>query len=395
MDFCNCKICGNKIEKLFSLGIQPMANKYPANTESFSKEIVADMDIYFCSECLYANLPCSIDRSLFFEDYYYLSSVNKELKNHFNEFAEKLIADKHKFIVDVGSNDGVLLEPLKKGGIRCLGIDPSENVSKLANEKGLDTLVGFFDMSIAKKIKSKYGSPDLICASSVFTHLDNPAEFFRVADYLLDENGSIIIEVEYLKEIIESFGFERFYFDRPHYYSLESLKRLASSYNFHLLDAESIEPHGGSIRVTFSKVSSSENIQKISKILSDEAFALRRDSIVQQFSEFENYCSLLKQSIKEFELKGLSVAGYGCPARFSTITNFADIDTSIIPFVIDDSPLKEDKFSPGKHIPIKKFADSPLADVYVVFAYEYINSIRKKFTKNDIIFYQPIPFTQL
>jgi len=395
MNSCNCKICGSEIEKIISLGLQPMANKYPASKEYFSKEVLADMDIFFCDECLYAHLPCSIDRSLFFEDYYYLSSVNKELKNHFNEFAKKITKDKYNFVVDVGSNDGILLEPLQENGISCLGVDPSENVSKLANEKGLETLVGFFDMSIAKKIKNQYGSPDLICASSVFTHLENPADFFNVADYLLEDKGSIIIEVEYLKDIVETFGFERFYFDRPHYYSLESLKKLAYVYNFHLVDVENIDAHGGSIRVTFSRVLSNKNLKKINNILSDELTALSRNSILQKFFEFEKYCLVLKQSISEMHLKRLAVAGYGCPARFSTITNFAKIDSTMIPFVIDDSPLKEEKFSPGMHIPIKKFADSPLADAYIVFAYEYINSIKQKFNESNIVFYRPIPFLEL
>ena len=116
---------------------------------------------------------------MFFEEYFYLSSVNNELVKHFEELAKQL--ENRKLVVDVGSNDGVLLRPLKKLGVRAIGVDPSENVGALANAEGLETLISFFEQDTAHQIAEKYGKPDCIVASSVFTHMEDPSAFLRLA----------------------------------------------------------------------------------------------------------------------------------------------------------------------------------------------------------------------
>ena len=122
------------MEKISSLGLQPLANKYPKDAREMEIEFKSSMEIYFCESCLYVNIPCTISRDFFFEDYFYLSSVNKELMEHFRLLADHIKNIKSNFVLDVGSNDGILLEQLLKKDINCLGIDPSENVSKIANE---------------------------------------------------------------------------------------------------------------------------------------------------------------------------------------------------------------------------------------------------------------------
>ena len=129
----SCLICEGNTLPLFSLGLQPLANKYPKSIEDFPMEVVREMTAFYCTDCNYINLPCDIDRSILFEDYYYLSSVNRELVDHFEDFADHIKGLGAQFVLDVGSNDGILLRPLKALGLKCLGIDPSENVSQIAN----------------------------------------------------------------------------------------------------------------------------------------------------------------------------------------------------------------------------------------------------------------------
>jgi methylation protein EvaC len=391
-----CLICGGQMEKLFSMGKQPLANKYPASTQEFKAEIVEEMHVFYCDPCSYLNIPCNTNRSVFFEDYYYLSSVNKELVDHFSQLAESIKTGGYRFVVDVGSNDGILLKPLKDRKIQCLGLDPSENVSEIANAAGLETLVGFFNPSSADRIKANYGHPDLICASSVFTHLEHPADFFRTANSLLADDGEILIEVEYLKEIVDRLCFERFYFDRPHYYSVRSLKILGEISGFKLVRVEPITAHGGSVRAIFARKEASTPIDSsVSQSMEEESLLLRSSAIQRQFELFKSECVTLKKKLEAFRQSGKIVTGYGCPARFSTITNFADIGADLIPCVIDDSPLKSGRFSPGKHIPITDFSNCPNKEIFIVFAYEYIDSIKRKVRLDQVKYFKPIPFEAL
>ncbi len=390
-----CIICDKKIEKIKSLGLQPLANKYPENNNQINNEFKSLMEVYYCKNCLYVNLPCEVSRDIFFEDYYYLSSVNKELVDHFGLLANKIDEFGSKFVLDIGSNDGILLKKLLDKNINCLGIDPSDNVSAIANKKGLKTIVGFFDEMSVDKIRNKFGKPDLITASSVFTHLERPHLFFKNCKNLLSKGGKIIIEIEYLADIVSDFAFERFYFDRPHYYSLNALIKLAKPFGFMLQDAELINVHGGSIRVTLTEKDQIETSPRAKQILRQEQSNLSKKELISKIKDFSYSCKALKKQIKNYKNKNLSVAAYGCPARFSTITNFAGITKIDIPYVIDDSPLKQGRLSPGKHIPIIPFSKDHEVDIYIVFAHEYIQSIKKQVSNPNIRFFKPIPFQEI
>lgn len=389
-----CVSCGEVISELFSLGNQPMANKYPAPDLPAEHEWRQELKAFYCGECLYIYVACNADRSIFFEDYYYLSSVNKELVNHFDQLAHIIAKSHPRLVVDIGSNDGIFLRPLKRLGVTAIGVDPSHNVGAIANENGLETVIGFFNQEVAKKILSKKGPADIIVASSVFTHLDDPGQFFEAAKTLLTDNGVIIIEVEYLGDIVKSIGFERFYFDRPHYYSVTTIEKLAIHHGFACADVEYIAPHGGSIRLTLSR---SANGMQNSILHAEESSILSPENILNAFSKFSTSCEELRNSLEVMNDSGERVAGYGCPARFSTITNFADIDISLLPFVVDDSPLKQGLQSPGKRIPIVAYNQSEPVDTYIMFAYEYAASIRKRLAekRSNIRFIRPVPYTQL
>ena len=401
MEF-RCLGCSTKLERLFSLGSQPLANKYPRSQASFKDEFSAELEVFGCGTCNYSHVPCSVDRSVFFEDYYYLSSVNTELVNHFEDLAAYLKSIGSTFVVDVGSNDGVLLKPLKGFGIKCLGVDPSENVGKIANDNGLDTIIDFFDLESAKRILTTKAKASTIVASSVFTHLENPTEFFKACDLLLDRGGDIIIEVEYLLDIFTSLGFERFYFDRPHYFTLRSIQLIAEKQGFQVVDCERIKPHGGSLRLRISRISDAKVCApKVQSILEEELEALTKASIQQFFKSFEEKCQELRVFLTDLKKHKTQVMAYGCPARLSTITNFSNIGVELLPYIVDDSPIKSGRYSPGKHIPIYSEPQSTEVTVIMTFAYEYINSIRTKIHSkfpsglNGIEFYRPIPLTKI
>ena len=391
-----CKICNsNNISEVINLGKQPLANKYPKNNLEINNEKKFTLKILFCGSCRSGQIKKIVNRNILFEDYYYLSSVNKKLREHFEDLALKI--KKYNFVVDIGSNDGILLKPLRKLKVKSIGIDPSINVGKIANDRGLETFVGFFDINIIKKILKKYEKPDLIVASSVVTHLEKPIKFAKDIRRLIKKDGTLIIEIEYLQNFLKNLEFERFYFDRPFYYSANSIKKLFKNVGMTLYDIEKINTHGGSLRCFIKNSRNTKITNRCKIILNDE----KKQLSLSKFKKFNNkiYQSskILKDKLTNFKKKGSKIIGYGSPARVSTITNVAKINSNLIEYIIDDSPLKQNRFSPGMHIKIlpRKNNISNQIDTVIVFAYEYFNDIKKYFGKSKIQFYKPIPFRKL
>lgn len=390
-----CQLCGHApTVEFLNLGQQPLANKYPS-AEQFATEEFFPLAVYFCPKCKNVQLGTAISRERMFEDYFYLSSVNAGLVRHFEKLAGKLANE--KFVVDVGSNDGILLKPLKEMGVKAIGVEPSINVSKIANDQGLETICSFFDMDSAARIEKTYGKASVIVASSVFTHLENPHDFIEAAKRLLSDDGRLVIEVEYIGNILRLIQFERFYLDRIFYYSLTSLAALFDAHDMVVTDVEHIEPHGGSLQVTMrrkgSGVTPSENVKRQLAVEAEEL----TEAKLQEFAKnVDTQIAALRDLLARHKAAKKKIAGYGAPARVSTICNYGNIGPSLIEFTVDDNPLKQNRFTPGTHIPIvtKSHLDSNPPDYLVVFAYEYLDDIRKK-TPGAHRYLLPIPPKEL
>jgi methylation protein EvaC len=391
MTLMKCQLCDNDDTLEFlNLGMQPLANKYPTEAQ-FSGEEFFPLAMFFCPCCKNVQLGTIVSREKLFEDYYYLSSVNAELVRHFEKLARKL--EGAEFVVDVGSNDGILLKPLKDLNVKALGVEPSINVSKIANDRGLTTLCSFFDASAAVEIERRHGKPDVIVASSVFTHLENPHLFIEAVKNLLAYNGRLIIEVEYIGNILRHIQFERFYLDRIFYYSLTSLTRLFDMHEMIVVDLEHIEPHGGSLQVTVArKEKASLQSESVTALLEQEEESLTIRKLEEFRANVDTQIKAFTDLLASYKKGNLRVAGYGAPARVSTICNYGGIGRSLIEFVVDDSPLKQNRFTPGTHIPIvpKAHLDKNRPEILVVFAYEYFRDIREK-TKGSFRYLLPIP----
>ena len=390
-----CKICGsNNISQVIDLGKQPFANKYPRNKFEIKKEKKFNLKILFCKKCKASQIKRIVNRKILFEDYYYLSSVNKKLKEHFENLSFKL--KKYNFVVDIGSNDGILLDPLKKLKISSIGIDPSKNVGKIANDRGLKTFIGFFDNRMIKKILKEYQKPDLIVASSVVTHLKNPILFSKNIKQFIRKNGTLIIEIEYLQNFLKNVEYERFYFDRPFYYSANSIKELFKNVQMKLYDIEKIGIHGGSLRFYIKNSLNCKITKRCENILNNEKQNLNLQTFKVFNKKIYQDSKYFKDQLIKFKKNNKKVIGYGCPARVATITNFSKIDSELINYIIDDSPLKQNCFTPGMHIKILPRKNNlSNIDIVIVFAYEYFKDIKKIFKNKKVIFFKPIPFTKM
>lgn len=391
-----CSLCDyHPATEFLNLGRQPLANKYPRTEEEKRKEDFYTLNVFFCPQCKNVQLGTVISRERMFEDYYYLSSVNPGLVRHFEDLAEKLAGA--QFVVDIGSNDGILLRPLKARGVKAIGVDPSINVSKIANDEGLTTIVSFFNSHASREIKARFGIPDVVVASSIFTHLEDPHTFIEDVKNLMGDNGTCIIEVEYIGNILEKVQFERFYLDRIFYYSLTSLAYLFRKHGMEVTDIEEIEPHGGSIRVTVVKDAKNASVSKrVLRFIEQEAETLTLDRLQKFRQEVDTHIAELRKQLEAYKHSKVKVAGYGAPARVATICNYGKIGPGLIEFIVDDSPLKQWAFSPGTHIPIvpKQHLEKGKPDVLLVFAHEYLDDIRTK-TEGRYRYMLPIPPSEL
>lgn len=389
-----CQLCGHDHPVEFlNLGRQPLANKYPTAAQ-FETEEFFPLAMFFCPRCKNVQLGTVISRERMFEDYYYLSSINAGLVRHFEKLADKL-ADA-TFVVDVGSNDGILLKPMRQLGVKAIGVEPSINVSKIANDQGLTTLCAFFDAASVAEIEKQHGKADVIVASSVFTHLADPHDFIEAVKSLLAQNGRFIIEVEYIGNILRNTQFERFYLDRIFYYSLTSLTHLFDAHGMVVADVEHIEPHGGSLQVTIRRKGDGAPSASVTALLNEESESLTVARLGEFRASVDTQIAALRELLTRTKAANQRIAGYGAPARVSTICNYGNIGPSLIEFTVDDSPLKQNKFTPGTHIPIvaKAHLDGNRPDLLVVFAYEYFEDIRKK-TGGAYRYLLPIPPREL
>lgn len=387
-----CTLCQSDSFEFLDLEMQPMANKYPANESEMASEAFFPVKVYFCPSCKNVQLDTTVSRETMFVDYYYLSSVNKALVEHYTDFARRKLKSA-KFVVDIGSNDGISLKPLKEMGIRALGVEPSSNVSKIARDSGYATINAFFNTDSVKIIEINYGKPDVITGLSMFSHLQDPHQFIEDVKSLLTDDGRFIVEVEYNVEILKKGAFERFYLDRIFYFSVTSFEALFQLHGMYVADAEVTDIHGGSLRITAQKKGLGKKPKRRIAILMDKEKRWLTPEKIQSFGfAAEKQVKALKNKLIEYKNRGLWVAAYGAPARLSTITNFGDIGPDLIDFVVDDSPLKHGRYSPGKHIPIidRSFLERKKPDILVVFAYDYFSDIKKKL-KYKYRFLFPIP----
>jgi hypothetical protein len=374
-----CRVChNNNLKKVISLGSQPLANnllKY--KNERYKKY---PLTIMFCSSCANCQLSVSVSSKSIFDNYLYKSSVSKDLVMHFERAARKICKKynidkkKHK-IVDVGSNDGIFLKAFKKCKIQNLiGIEPAKNLANLASNNNFKIYNNYLDTALAKKLKFK---AKIITATNVFAHVDNIQELIKAMILLLEKNGVIIIEIQYLPKMVSNLIYDNIYHEHVNYWSLTSLQYFFDLYSFVIHDCDEINTHGGSLRIYAShksnnikiskKINILEKIEKLQKVNKSNYYKTFNEKIYRQKKLILEYFQ--KRSDKE-------IIGYGAPAKATVTLNYLKI-SKYIKYIIDDNELKVGKFIPGSELKIeKKFKNK--ADIVIIFAWNYFKSIKKK-----------------
>ena len=378
----DCRSCGNiNLKRVISLGYQPLANnllsKKDQNCEMYP------LEVNYCDKCHNCQLSVSVDPKKMFSNYLYTSSTSESFRNHFKLAAEKYVKEfklnpKKSFIIDIGSNDGVALNPFKKLNFKnILGIEPAKNLAKLANKKKIKTLQGFLNKKTIKKIKK---NADIVLASNVFAHSDNLKEMAECMLKLISKKGIIIIEVQYLMNTLKDLTFDNIYHEHYNYWSLTSLVNFFTQFNAKIFKAEKIHTHGGSLRVYIKNNSKRIKVDKSVKILlkEEEKFGIKKYKTYQEFaSKVYKIRENVIKNIKKIKNEGKQIIGYGSPAKATTALNFFGISQEI-DFIVEDNKLKQGKFVPGVKIPIKnKKSVKNNKNIMLVLAWNFFKEIKK------------------
>ncbi|MCH7850069.1 MAG: NAD-dependent epimerase/dehydratase family protein [Nanoarchaeota archaeon] len=367
----SCRICDNtNLKKVISLGNSPLANNL---LDSKTKAETFPLEMNYCDKCHYCQLSYTVPPEKLFDNYLYVSSTTKSFRDHFRKLSEQIVEKYNPgFVIDVGSNDGIFLKPLKEKNVEILGIEPAKNISELANENGIRTLNSYFDESVVNKTDKK---ADIITAFNVFAHTDKIKTITDTVKKLLKEDGTFIIEVQYLLDTLRDLTFDNIYHEHVSYWSVTSLNNFFERQNMKIINVEHIDTHGGSIRVYIKR--SGEAEESVIKFMKEEEeFGLKN---YHTYKLFARRVEALKKKASEdiSSLKG-SIVGYGAPAKATTVLNYFGIDDSKIDYIIEDNKLKHGKFIPIVNIPIrpKNFSED-IPDNILILAWNFAEEIKK------------------
>ena len=377
-----CRCCGQKkLKRIISFGYLPLANNLLNHQNDFFEEF--PLELNYCPFCSNCQLSYCVEPKKLFSNYLYLSSVSQTFKEHFEEASKQYIEEfkldpKTSFIIDVGSNDGIALDPfIKKGFVNALGIEPAVNLAKISQNKGINTINDFFNKKILRKINHK---ADLILFSNVFAHSDEIEDMTETAISLLNKKGVIIIEVQYLVNTIKDLTFDNIYHEHVNYWSLTTLNYFFKKYNLEIFKAKKIKTHGGSLRIYICKDKDFKRDRSVEDILKEEKdFGINDFKIFEKFSK--DIFDLKKKIIKNFNQitkNNERIYGYGAPAKAATVLHFYKI-FNYIKKIIEDNPLKQFKYIPGTNIEIidKNTAKKEKIDYLIVFAWNFFSEIKK------------------
>lgn len=355
-----CRICTSKnLDQIIDLGETPPANSFLTKKQLKEKELFFPLKVNFCHNCGQLQLTHSVSPDLLFVDYLYTSSTSPVFINHFKYYAQdiykKLSLNKNSFVVDVGSNDGILLKPFKEFGVKILGIDPAIKIAKEASNEGLPTLPVFFNNKESKKLKKTYGSADVICANNVFAHVTEIDEIVKGVQHLLKKDGVFVIEFPYLIHFYRKNLFDTIYHEHVSYLSIKPLITLFNRFDLEIFDVDDVSSHGGSTRVYVKKSQGKWRVKTSVKhhIDLENKLNIHKITTWYEFSKKidENRQKLLFM-LNRLKTKNKKIAGYGAPAKGNTLLNYFKINNNILDYIVDDSPLKQGLYTPGTHIPV-------------------------------------------
>jgi methylation protein EvaC len=382
-----CRVCNVHIEAFMSFGRMPIANGFLVASE-IPNEYFFELAPAFCGACgMVQIVEQPQPEKMFHGQYAFFSSTSRHMQTHFEGFANAVMGEvlsgrPDPFVVELGSNDGIMLRHFQRRGIRHLGIEPSVNVADVARGHGIRTISAFFNRKLADDIVAEHGHADAILAANVMCHIPDLPGVAAGAQRLLKPDGVLIFEDPYLGDIITKTSYDQIYDEHVFIFSVGSVARAFAMHGLELVDVIAQPTHGGSMRYMLApKGSRPVSLSVAEQLAKERTQGLDR---AETYSRFKQNCETsrerLMQTLKELRRQGKRIAGYGATSKSTTVTNYCGITPEHIAFISDTTPIKQGKLSPGAHIPVKPYSDftRTYPDYALLFAWNHANEIREK-----------------
>lgn len=402
-----CALCAapeQSLRKVLELAPTPPANEFVHAHELGTVQTPIPLSLLLCERCGHLQLAEIADPERLFGHYVYVSGTSAVFVAHFAELARNLVdrfgLGAESFVVDVGSNDGTLLKQFQKMGTgKVLGIDPAAEIVRAAEAAGVPTRQGFFTQELAEEVRASIAPADVICANNVFAHAEDLSGFAKAVAGLLSDDGVFVFEVSYLVDVVQKLLFDTIYHEHLAYHAVKPLVRFFQGLGLRLFDAERIDSHGGSVRCYVCRdVAQHQDSDRLAGLLEvEQELGLFEPALYGRFKErISARGRELRARLAEISAAGQQVAGFGAPAKLTTLMYEFGLDEKSVAFIVDDSVWKQGRYTPGTHIPVL-----PPAALYerrpdwcVVFAWNFADSIVKKhgeYTKAGGRFLVPLP----
>jgi SAM-dependent methyltransferase len=334
----------------------PLANGLVAAERLNEPEPRFPLDLARCPRCSLVQITETVPPDVLFRDYVYFSSYSDTMVRHAGALVARLIGERRlgpeSLAVEIASNDGYLLKGYASAGIPVLGVEPARNVARVAEERGIRTVTEFFNEALGRELLAKHGPADVIHAHNVLAHVADLAGVVRGIRTLLRADGVAVIEVPYLRDLVEHCEFDTIYHEHLCYFSVTALDRLFRRHGLVLREIERVPIHGGSLRLFVAPAGAAR--ESVRHALAEEAdWGVDRDDPLVAFaSRVEELKASLLALLTDLKRSGKTVAAYGAAAKGSTLLNYAGIGGETLDFVADRSPHKQGRFMPGAHVPI-------------------------------------------
>ena len=404
----DCRLCGGTtLVTALSLASTPLANDFRPKRDLQKFQNYFPLEVLLCESCGHLQLANVVDPEALFEDYVYVSGTSPSFIAHFEAYARSASdvasLDAGDLVVDVGSNDGTLMKAFKALGARIKGVDPARNIANSANLAGLPTICDFFTEEIAKKIRAEEGCAKIITANNVCAHIDDLAGIVEAVKHLLAIDGIFVFEVSYLLDVLNNTLFDTIYHEHLDYHAVAPLIPFLKRHGMTLFHVERVTSHGGSIRVYAAlEKKNCQPTAQLKRIIEIEREA--RLFSIGTYSEFSNAIETAGRKLRETLLAsrraGRKLAGYGAPAKATTLMHQFRLNRDDLAYIVDDSPWKQGLFSPGFNIPIvppSHLGDEPVDDLLILawnFAIPIIKNNRS-FLERGGRFIVPLPELRL
>ncbi|MDA0681653.1 MAG: sugar nucleotide-binding protein [Proteobacteria bacterium] len=381
----SCRVCGGAaLEKYLDLGMMPLANNLAPTANEAKSMQRFPMQVQYCRDCSLSQLTVVIDPREMFSHYTYRSSVNKGYVRHCRSMAESvqqfLGLVPGDLVVDIAGNDGALLREFKDAlGVDVLNVDPAENISAIAKARGIPTINEFWSVEVARRILDEYQRPKLITATNVFAHVDDVRGFISAAKNCLAEVGALMLEFPYGVDFIEHHEFDTIYFEHLSYVLIEPVRRLAALSGMEVFNVEKQDIHGGSVRVFIGIAGNHEINTSVKKFIdAEKADGYHDDKKYLNWNcEVDDLISNLSRELCKLKAEGAKIAAFAASAKGNTLLNACGLDSNTIDYIVDDTPEKIGRFSPGNGIPIvdRSVLEKDPPDYLLILAWNFAREI--------------------